>query len=190
MHTMSGKRWAFVLSVLIVWTNAAHAEAQESRENNGTMKQDVFAANILGIGIKPFATVGQDLSAPASIPEPALSPEDQILERWKEKQLEQWSFLPKGKFEINASAYTASADECGNSDGITASGLQVEANRTIACPPSYPFGVRLAIDGLGTFRCEDRGGAIKGNHFDIYMRTKSDAFAFGRRTLIAEVILD
>lgn len=95
---------------------------------------------------------------------------------------------PQGKFTINASAYTAAADECGKSDGITASGLMVMENETIACPPQFPFGTKLKIEGLGTYMCQDRGGAIKGNHIDIYMETKSDAFAFGRKNLSAEVV--
>ena len=94
----------------------------------------------------------------------------------------------KGEFTVNASAYTAAADECGKSDGITASGLKVKEKRTIACPPNFPLGTKLKIKGMGTYTCEDRGGAIKGNHIDIYMETKKEAFAFGRRNLIAEVI--
>jgi 3D (Asp-Asp-Asp) domain-containing protein len=96
--------------------------------------------------------------------------------------------LPEGKFVVNASAYTAAADECGKSDGITASGLMVKENETIACPPTFPFGTKLQIDGMGTYVCQDRGGAIKGNHIDIYMETKSQAFSFGRRNLLAEVV--
>ncbi len=92
------------------------------------------------------------------------------------------------KFTINASAYTASADECGKSDGITASGNMVKENHTLACPRGYEFGTKIYIEGMGTYVCEDRGGAIKGNHFDIYMETKQEAFAFGRRNLIAYVI--
>jgi len=117
-----------------------------------------------------------------------VSREEQILNRWKEKQAHLWQALSKENFIINASAYTASADECGKSDGITASGLKVEENRTLACPPSYPFGTKIAIEGVGVLRCEDRGGAIKGNHFDIYMETKQDAFAFGRRNLVAKIV--
>ncbi len=98
--------------------------------------------------------------------------------------------FPEGKFVINASAYTAAADECGKSDGITASGVKVKENRTLACPPQYPFGTKIQIDGMGTYFCEDRGGAIKGNHVDIYMETKAQAFAFGRRNLVAEVVLN
>lgn len=96
---------------------------------------------------------------------------------------------PQGEFTVNASAYTAAADECGKSDGITASGLKVKEKRTIACPPQFPLGTKVRIKDMGVYVCEDRGGAIKGNHIDIYMETKKEAFAFGRRNLIAEVIL-
>ncbi len=112
-----------------------------------------------------------------------------ILKRWKNRQNYLWKNLSPKKFVINASAYTAAADECGKSDGITASGLKVKEKRTLACPPNYPFGVKIKIEGYGIYTCEDRGGAIKGNKFDIYMKTKSEAFAFGRRHLTAEIVL-
>ncbi len=96
--------------------------------------------------------------------------------------------MPKGKFTINASAYTAAADECGKSDGVTASGLKVKENETLACPAQFPFGTKIQIEGMGTYVCEDRGGAIKANHIDIYMETKSQAFSFGRRNLSAEIV--
>jgi 3D (Asp-Asp-Asp) domain-containing protein len=108
---------------------------------------------------------------------------EKIINKWKEKQEKMWKNLPREKFTINASAYTAAADECGKSDGI-----KVKEKRTLACPPSYPFGTKVQIEGVGTLVCEDRGGAIKGNHFDIYVETKKEAFAFGRRNLLAEVV--
>jgi len=113
---------------------------------------------------------------------------EETLAKWKARQADKWASLPTEAFTINASAYTASADECGNSKGITASGIKVAIKRTIACPPAFPFGVKLEIEGYGTFVCEDRGGAIKGNHIDIYVETKSEAFAFGRRNLTARVV--
>ena len=113
---------------------------------------------------------------------------EKILDRWKAKQGEKWKNLPKGKFIMNASAYTAAADECGSNSGITASGIKVQENRTLACTPEYPFGAKVKIEGMGTYTCEDRGGAIKGNKFDIYMETKAEAFAFGRRNIEAEFI--
>jgi len=83
----------------------------------------------------------------------------------------------------NFSAYTASADECGNSKGITASGKKVEEGVTLACPPEYKFGTRIYIQGIGERVCWDRGGFIKGNKFDIYFTNKKDANSFGRRNL-------
>ena len=113
---------------------------------------------------------------------------DRILARWKRKQSALWATLHHETFTANVSAYTAAADECGKSDGITASGVRVQAHRTLACPPQYPFGAKVHIEGLGTFVCEDRGGAIKGNRFDVYMRTKKEAFAFGRRALKVSIV--
>ena len=113
---------------------------------------------------------------------------DQILAKWKTKQASLWEHLPTEPFIINASAYTAAADECGKSNGITASGIKVQEKRTLACPSIYPFGMKVAIEGYGVYTCEDRGGAIKGNHFDVYTQTKKDAFAFGRRQLVAKIV--
>jgi 3D (Asp-Asp-Asp) domain-containing protein len=109
-----------------------------------------------------------------------------IMNRWKKKQAHMKA--PQGKFIINASAYTAAADECGKSDGITSSGVKVKEDQTLACPPNFPFGTKIKIEGMGVRVCEDRGGAIKGNHIDIYMETKAEAFQFGRRNLEAEVV--
>lgn len=92
------------------------------------------------------------------------------------------------RFLANISAYTAAADECGKSDGITASGRMVKENHTIACPREFKFGTKIKIEGHGTYVCEDRGGAIKTNKLDIYMKTKKQAFQFGRRNLMVEVI--
>lgn len=113
---------------------------------------------------------------------------ERVLARWREKQANKWLALPKDKFVVNASAYTAASDECGKSDGVTSSGLQVAEYRTLACPPSFPFGTKIYIEGVGERRCEDRGGSIKGNHVDIYMKTKGEAFAFGRKNLEAYVV--
>ncbi len=130
----------------------------------------------------------EDKAKQPSVAVTEMSKEEKVLARWKEKQAELWKSLPTEPFIINASAYTAAADECGKSDGITSSGLKVEENRTLACPANFPFGTKISIEGMGEYRCEDRGGAIKGNHIDIYMQTKAQAFAFGRRHLTAKVI--
>lgn len=184
---MSGKRLAFVIGVgILSFTNAANAEVDDMREQNEIYT--ISQKNRYELRNDPFLL--SIMFGREEIRSREMTAEEKILENWKKKQQEKWKNLPKEKFIVNASAYTASADECGNDRGITASGLLVKKEQTLACPPEYPFGAKISIEGVGTLRCEDRGGAIKGNHFDIYMETKTQAFAFGRRNLVAEVVFD
>lgn len=60
----------------------------------------------------------------------------------------------------------------------TADGNIAEQGVTIAAPKDFPFGTELTIDGH-TYTVQDRGGAIKDNHIDIYFDNHSDAQAFG-----------
>jgi 3D (Asp-Asp-Asp) domain-containing protein len=143
---------------------------QNAKQTSETKKTNTFSDNFLVALYTPKVGNGQ------------------YSKMYKNKLLSQDFILPKGSFVVNASAYTAAADECGKSDGITASGKKVQANHTLACPKQYQMGTKIEIDGMGTYVCEDRGGAIKANHFDIYMPTKQEAFAFGRRNLIAMVV--
>jgi 3D (Asp-Asp-Asp) domain-containing protein len=149
------------------------------------------AVIILLISFVAFSAIKVSADNSQTIPEIDTQKEvlrERIFSQWKTKQSHLWKNLPSESFAINASAYTAAADECGKSDGITASGLKVQEQRTLACPPRYPFGTKIAIEGMGTYFCEDRGGAITNNHFDIYMETKQEAFAFGRRNLSAIIV--
>lgn len=170
-------RYAGTLALLVVFLFTGTARAADDTNTNTSQNKTVafMWSDILS------ETLNNSISDPLSLEETRIA-------LWKEKQAHLWANLPADPFLINASAYTAAADECGKSDGITASGLKVTENRTLACPPQYPFGAKIAIEGYGTYTCEDRGGAIKGNHFDIYMETKAEAFAFGRRNLMAEIV--
>ncbi len=172
-----------LLSSVIIWSMFSQP-VQAALPEIAVVRYDIAADPLLLIW-----TFGIGKHNPAITATGELSGDEKKLARWREKQSRLWAELEVGKrFTINASAYTAAADECGKNDGITASGLKVEEQRTLACPPNYPFGAKIAIEGMGEFRCEDRGGAIKGNKFDIYMETKSEAFAFGRQFLEAEII--
>lgn len=180
-------RYFGTLAFLAVLSLGITREAQAAIETNTNTKTTAKTEeNITKSQIFTWSAILEQ-----SIAEEAIAPndtKDSSLASWKIKQAHLWDALPDGKFTINASAYTAAADECGKSDGITASGVKVQENRTLACPPAYPFGAKIAIEGYGIYTCEDRGGAIKNNHFDIYMETKTQAFAFGRRNLTAEII--
>ena len=64
--------------------------------------------------------------------------------------------------------YCACAKCCDVETGITASGAHVKEGVTCAADPSIPFGTKLKI-GDHIYTVQDRGGAIKGNHVDIYI---------------------
>lgn len=87
---------------------------------------------------------------------------------------------------VICTAYTATFDECGKTDGITASGHVATQGITVACD-GLPLGTEVVIDGH-TYIIQDRFGAGHGKHrMDIYMEQKADAFKFGRQVKIVEI---
>ncbi len=84
-------------------------------------------------------------------------------------------------------AYCACMQCCGKTNGITASGTQATANRTIAAPSTFAFGTKVVMNGI-TYTVEDRGGAIQGNRIDIYMDTHQEALQWGVRYVDVEVL--
>lgn len=71
--------------------------------------------------------------------------------------------------------------------GVMANGQQVHEG-VIACPAEYSFGTQIELEGLGTYTCSDRGGAITGNHLDIYTPSLENAQAFGRRNIKGRIV--
>lgn len=91
------------------------------------------------------------------------------------------------KMDILVTGYSSTVDQCDGDPFITASGSHVHKG-TMACPREYAFGTKIEIDGMGTFVCEDRGGAIKGNHFDMWFESRGEALQWGKRTVEARII--
>ena len=83
-----------------------------------------------------------------------------------------------GNFLITA--YCPCAACCGKTDGITACGTHATANHTIAADSRFAFGTKMIIMGQ-VYTVEDRGGAIVGNHIDMYFNTHSEALAWGKQ---------
>lgn len=90
------------------------------------------------------------------------------------------------KILANVSAYTADSDECGKSDGVTASGKVATAGRTIAMD-GVPFGTQVRING-NIYVVEDRFDGGYSNRIDIFMNTKAEAFNFGRQYIEVEIL--
>ncbi len=86
-----------------------------------------------------------------------------------------------GQFVVTA--YCPCAKCCGKTNGITASGTQATAGRTIAADTSrYPFGTQLVING-NVYTVEDTGSAIGGNRIDIFFNSHQEAINFGRQVI-------
>jgi 3D (Asp-Asp-Asp) domain-containing protein len=170
-----------IFSAVIASNFSVNVSRAETQDKNVKIRQ---TDDIENFNKKKIASVNDNFLIPSYDTDAAVL--GQFTKKFNYSYIEQIKLLPDDPFSITATAYTASADECGKADGITASGNQVHRG-TLACPKSYPFGTKIEIDGMGTYVCEDRGGAINGNHFDIYVPTKSEAFAFGRQTLLAQV---
>ena len=77
-----------------------------------------------------------------------------------EAEIEPLEQISLGEFAITH--YCACSRCCGKSDGVTATGTQATAGRTIAVDPKViPLGTEVIIDGQ-SYIAEDTGGAIKG----------------------------
>ncbi|MFA5961484.1 MAG: 3D domain-containing protein [Parcubacteria group bacterium] len=181
---------AILAGFAVILSFGTMVETVKADESNQTKINFNIVENILTIG-QTNVCMAEELAPTAEVMAEKkveeVKKEENVIET---KKVPNNSNLPEGKFIINASAYTAAADECGKSDGITASGKKVKENETIACPKNFAFGTKVNIEGYGTYICQDRGGAIKGNKIDIYMETKAQAFAFGRRNLVAQIVTE
>lgn len=94
------------------------------------------------------------------------------------------------KMKMNTSAYTPFCVGC---SGVTASGVNVKSSQTykgykiIAAPKQFAFGTKMYIPGFGHAIVLDRGGAITGNKLDLLVGTKSQAYAWGRKSVTVTV---
>lgn len=63
-------------------------------------------------------------------------------------------------FDVIVTYYTNNYESCGKTDGIGANNKKLNYGH-IALPKEFPFGTKINLEGMGTFECQDRGGAIK-----------------------------
>ena len=82
--------------------------------------------------------------------------------------------------EFKLTAYCTCEKCCGQwADGITYTGTQATAGRTVAVDPDIiPLGSKVYIDGV-EYIAEDIGGVIKGKHIDVLLTTHEAAQEFG-----------
>ena len=78
---------------------------------------------------------------------------------------------------------------CGTGNGITASGVPVQAGVSVAVDPTViPLGSTVYVDyGDGivhTYIAHDTGGAVNGSHIDVAVATHAEASRLGLRKAI------
>ncbi|WCK54618.1 G5 domain-containing protein [Aneurinibacillus sp. Ricciae_BoGa-3] len=95
------------------------------------------------------------------------------------------SFTPREVLDITMTAYSSDPASNGYSPNdpgrmITKTGTKLTEGRTIAVDPSVvPLGWWVYIEGYGFRRAEDTGGAIQGDHIDLFFNSEQDASDFG-----------
>ena len=89
-------------------------------------------------------------------------------------------------FHATVTAYSSSPDETWGDPFVTASGRRV-FDGLVACPRALPFGTKVRIADR-TYHYYDRLHRKYDNRFDIWMSSKNAALAFGKRTLLVEVV--
>jgi 3D (Asp-Asp-Asp) domain-containing protein len=91
---------------------------------------------------------------------------------------EEPAMVSLGEYKITH--YCSCPKCCGKyADGITYTGTQATAGRTVAVDPDViPLGSEIIIDGH-TYIAEDIGGAIQGNRIDIYCKDHETALSRG-----------
>jgi 3D (Asp-Asp-Asp) domain-containing protein len=63
------------------------------------------------------------------------------------------------------------------------------AQRIVAVDPKLvPYGSQVWIEGLGWYRAEDCGSAIKGFRLDLLTATEKDAMEFGKQDRFVIVV--
>ncbi len=72
---------------------------------------------------------------------------------------------------------------------VTASGKMATPKRTIAVDPKLiPMGSLVYIDSIGYRVAEDVGGAVKGEHIDVYFPSDNEAVRFGVRRNVKVIV--
>lgn len=91
-----------------------------------------------------------------------------------------YKLLYIGEFKLTHYCCEKRKHICGTGDGITATGTQVTAGRSIAVDPNViPYGTQVYIEGYGFRIAEDCGGAVKKQHIDIAVETHKEALQMG-----------
>lgn len=96
---------------------------------------------------------------------------------------EEYELVYIGDFKITHYCIEKREHTCGTGTGLTATGTQVTAGRTVAVDPTViPYGTKIYIEGYGWRIAEDTGGGVNGDHIDIAVTDHATAISMGTAT--------
>lgn len=132
-------------------------------------------------------SVAAPLSAPTSAP----------ISSSASASISETAALPTGGRVLNCTltAYTAGPESTGKNPGdpgydITSTGLPAIQGITVAVDPTIiPYGTKLYIPGIGYRIAQDTGGAIIGDHIDVFYNDVQVARDFGVKQDVPVYIL-
>ena len=138
-----------------------------------------LALVVLLIFTIPVCVITEKISAQAVEPVEVSEVSEPIIEQEYTTAVAEREYI-----EVTATltAYCPCVKCCGKSDGITASGTQATAGRTVAVDTRLiPYGTEISIDGK-TYVAEDCGGKVKGYTIDVFFNSHEEAVNFGRQS--------
>lgn len=139
---------------------------------------------VLLIFTVPVCVITKKISAQAVEPVEVSEVSEPIIEQEYTTEIAEREYI-----EVTATltAYCPCVKCCGKSDGITASGTQATAGRTVAVDTRLiPYGTEISIDGK-TYVAEDCGGKVKGYTIDVFFNSHEEALNFGRQTKTVKI---
>nr|WP_318539565.1 LysM peptidoglycan-binding domain-containing protein [Terribacillus saccharophilus] len=127
--------------------------------------------------------------APAQTEQKAEPAKEEATPAKEEKATTSTSQEATKELSVSATAYTGQCEGC---SGVTATGIDLNANpnaKVIAVDPSViPLGSKVWVEGYGEAIAGDTGGAIKGNKIDVHVPDQGTALNWGRKTVTVKVL--
>lgn len=177
MKNDSDKAFAILLVYIIIFGTVCILIGSELNQTKNTLKR---TQNELALAVENLhleCEKSDKLAAELDDTTTKLTEANKTILNLKDTE---YKLIYMGEFKLTHYCTMKYEHICGTGDGITATGTQVTAGRTIAVDPKViPYGTKVYISGYGWRIAEDCGGAIKNKHIDIAVETHEEAMAKG-----------
>ena len=161
-----------LLALMLVSVLGIKIKALQMREQNTAETIPVETVSVETVSVETDDI--EEPLVPCDIETPTLETAD--TERPKKRR--------KGKdscIVFKTTAYCPCKECSGGYGNHTATGKIARSNHTIAVDPDViRYGTKVTIDGV-TYTAEDCGGAVRGNHIDIFFDTHDEVEKFGKK---------